>query len=116
MHPVTGEMKLLTLTGTAPPFLDFSFGKFGIDWASELGKLVLWNNTTNTATITTLTPVGDGSATWQFGTLPLNTANAATPPGAAEQGTFGRFGYSNSLRGLYLLNSSSQPVYFFALG
>jgi hypothetical protein len=109
-----GTATSITLTGSPASGFASDFGQFGCDWAPELNQLVLWNNTSNTTVISTLTAVGDGLTSWSWGSLTVGGSNAVTPSVKASQGTFGRLAYSSSLRGVVLLNSVDQSTYFFA--
>lgn len=101
------------LSGTMPTGLVMD-GTVGADWTGS--QIVLWNNTSNTTTISTLTPTGDPrSAAWAWGQLTVSGSNTVVPSAKAGNGTYGRFGYSKKLGGCYLLNDAAQPTYFFAM-
>ena len=80
----------------------------------ELGRVLLWNQSSNTAQVSTLAYPGSLNSAWVGGKLPLSDSNAVTPPPQHGNGTFGLFGYSSSLRGCYLITSTEAPVMFFA--
>ena len=109
-----------TLSGSFSAGMTFTtFVGFGLDWASDLGKLVLWQNTTNRTEISALTPtdVNDYTQPWTRGTLTVSGSNAVTPPSESSgTGIFGRFGYSSKLKGCYLIPGTAEDVYFFATG
>lgn len=89
----------------------------GMEWCASLGCLLLWNNTSNTTQISTLTPSNqaDLSQPWARGVLSVSGSNAVTPPVVLSDGIFGRFTYSPGL-GVALLHSRpSQPIYAFKL-
>lgn len=88
---------------------------FGSTWSPVLRQLCLYENRSNRlGEISTLTPTGDASATWSRGVLPVAAANRVVPPPLANDGLFGRFGYSTKLRGFYLVPSTRSKPYFFA--
>lgn len=86
----------------------------GFAWAPELGKVLIWNQGSNVAQISTLTPVGDGLTDWTSGALTVSGSNTETNMSTAGNGTFGLFGYSSALRGCYLISQYPGRVYFYA--
>lgn len=106
-----------TITGSFAAGFTPDSGVCGGTWSPELGKLLLWNNTSNAAQISTLTPVGDGSSSWAAGALTVSGSNVlvpATMSAAFMNATHGLFGYSSTLKGCYLLQSVDLPTLFFA--
>jgi hypothetical protein len=86
-------------------------------WVPSLNAVCSWNNSSDTTLISRLTrPVGNPRTDeWTLDTLEVDESNSVTPSARTANGTYGRFGYSPFLDGFYLLNSTSGPVYFFAL-
>jgi hypothetical protein len=113
--PATSTHHSITLTGSKPAGLD-RVGHAGASWVPALGALCIWHNSSNTTTIATLTPTGNlRTAPWAWGSLTVAPGNTVTPTGRKANGTYGRFVYSPRLNGFYLLNGTTEPVYFFAL-
>jgi hypothetical protein len=114
----TFTQSALSIEGSfAPGFAGLADGRFiaGIGWDAKRHRLVLWHNETNRAQISTLTPTGDYfRAPWRADALPVDKRNAVIPTAAVPNGTFGRFAFSPSLDGVFLLNGVRQPVYFHA--
>lgn len=108
----TGAAISPVVTGTAPSGFVFD-GPTGADWCPELNCVLMWNNSANTTAITTLTPDATG-ANWVVGALTVSGSNTVTPSTMSPQGTYGRFAYSQRLKGCVLLNNNEQPTYFFA--
>lgn len=109
-----GTLITPTLSGSASAGLSLN-GQVGAAWDSVNGRLLLWNNATSRTEISTLTPgANPRTDTWTWGTLSVSGSNTETPTAAAGNGTYGRFGYSESLGGCFLLNAVSQKIYFFA--
>lgn len=113
VHPDTGVTTPITVTGSFAAGVDWDTQPGGT-WSPELGTLVVWNNLTNRAELSTLTPVGDGLATWRAGTLAGSAASPLSPPVRAANGTFGMLRYSSSLRGVVLVTSNTTPTWFYA--
>lgn len=102
-----------TITGAYPSGFTIR-GQGGADWDAINHRFVMWG-ATDTKTIVTLSPTGNPrTAAWSVGALSISGANTTTPTTGALNGTFGRFGYSKNLGGCYLLNATSDPIYFFA--
>jgi hypothetical protein len=88
----------------------------GGDWCPDLGGLAMWNQNTNRAQPTLLTPSGTPlTAAWTASPITVAAGNAVTPPVRPEQGTFGLWRYSHSLRGFSLVCDENQPTHFFAI-
>lgn len=103
-----------TITGSLPAGLDAN-GQCGMCWDSANKRFLLWNNSSNTTQIGTLSPTGNPrTQPWQAGALPVSGANTVTPTAATGTGTYGRFVYSKKLGGCFVLNAVDQPIYFFA--
>ncbi len=85
----------------------------GMAWDGE--KLLFWNNESNTTAIGTLTPSSGATGSWTWGQLYVDPSNAVTPSIYQYNGTYGRFDYSPSLGGCFLVNSNTGPIYFFAM-
>lgn len=89
-------------------------GHGGMDWDGT--RLLLWDNSSNTTQISTLTPTGNvRSEAWAASTLSVAGGNAVTPSVKNAQGTWGRFRYSPRLGGCVLLNGTTESFYFFAM-
>jgi hypothetical protein len=113
INPVTGaSTDLGAVSGSFASGIDFSTMP-GASWSPELGKVLLWNQSSNKAQISTLTPSVDGLV-WTAGTLTVSGSNTETGMASAGNGTFGLFGYSSALKGCYLINSHPGRVYFYA--
>lgn len=103
-----------TITGAYSAGLSLT-GHAGLEWDSVNRRFLIWDNATNTTEISTLTPgANPRTDPWVAGVLAVSGSNAVTPTAAAPNGTYGRFGYSKKLGGCFLLNSTSQKMYFFA--
>ena len=113
VHPATGVTTDIALSGAFASGLNLGTMP-GVSWSSELGKVLMWNQSANTPQISTLTPVGNGLGQWNRGSLTVAAENTLVPPTSAHNGTFGLFGYSSSLKGCYLITSTTAPVHFFA--
>ena len=113
VHPSTGVTTVMALSGAFASGVNLDTMP-GVSWSSELGKVLIWNQSANTAQISTLTPEGNGLGQWNRGSLTVAAENTLVPPTRADNGTFGLFGYSSSLKGCYLITSTTAPVHFFA--
>lgn len=114
IHPDTGAMTDLgPIWGSVGSGLDLDT-MTGAAWAPELGRVLLWNQVSNTAQVSTLAYPGNLISAWTGGVLELSSSNAVLPPKHPGNGTFGLFGYSSSLRGCYLITGTQDPVWFFA--
>ena len=104
-----------SITGSAPSgFQAATLGFAGSDWHPS-GFIALWHHTQNTASIATLTPTGNKrSAPWQWGEIQPVQGNTVLPTERIANGTYGRFGYSEKLKGYYLQNATNQKTFFFA--
>ena len=102
-------------TGSVPTgFQVATLGSVGSDWHPS-GFIALWHHTQNTASIATLTPTGNKrSSPWAWGQISASASNAVMPTAAIANGTYGRFGYSEKLKGYYLQNATNQKTFFFA--
>lgn len=89
----------------------------GFEWCATLGCLLLWNNSSSTTQISTLTPsnAADLSQPWVRGTLAVGSSNSVTPPITSIDGIFGRFTYSPGWGAVLLHVASTQPIYAFKL-
>lgn len=89
----------------------------GFEWCASLGCFLLWNNSSNTTQISTLTPsnASDLSQPWARGTLSVSGSNAVTPPATSVDGVFGRATYSAGFGAFLLHVGSNQPIYAFKL-
>lgn len=122
-YPAQIYLRELSALGTAiTPTITGSFssgfvlnGQSGADWDSANRRLLLWNNSSNSTEISTLTPgANPRTNSWAAGVATISGSNTVTPTVAAGNGTYGRFGYSAKLGGCFLLNATSQKMYFFA--
>jgi hypothetical protein len=89
----------------------------GLEWAPELGKVLLWHQSSNTAQMSTLTYPGNLTTAWTGGTLPVGGTNAVTPPNNSnglQNGVFGNLRYSSALRGAFLVTGYNEPTLFYA--
>lgn len=104
------------LTGNFSAGLEIAnLAGFGSCWVPELRMLCLYENSSNRTQISTLTPTRGATDPWVRGMLEVSPANTVTPPAVSSNGgLFGRFGYSSSLRGFYLVPGTTQMPYFFA--
>lgn len=121
INPVTGAMTDLgpLSAGLASGFAREPGGACGAAWASDLGKVVLWNQASNAAQISTLTPHPSTPLTsaWTAGALTVGASNVVTPPVQGGNGTHGLFGHSARLRGCYLIvpdNLGGSRTHFYA--
>lgn len=87
----------------------------GVSWDAVNRRLLMWQNTSNTTEISTLTP-GANLLTdpWAAGVLSVSGSNTVTPTTTKADGVNSRFGYSPKLGGCYLLNRTTESIYFFA--
>lgn len=114
--PVSGVRTKVVLSGSFPTGFIWANGAMGMAWCKKLGCVLMWNNTSNTTTITTLTPGANWKTDpWTIGQLTVDASNSVTPTVATTTYTYGRFGYSETLQGCYLLNGVNQPIYFFTI-
>lgn len=122
-NPATETWKRsVTVNGTKPTWLSGNTGACGSAWVESLGKIVLWNNTTDAEKLATLTPGADAfNDAWTWGELAASPSNAVTPPvkpstpsGIAS--ILGKFGYVPFLNGCYLQTQYSSDLYFYSLG
>lgn len=109
----TGYQGYATISGTAPAWL-LNTTQCQPSWCAERGQLLIWNNASSAQLIATLTPGATPLSAWTWGQVTPAGGNAVTPSTATGNGTYARFGYSSRLKGCYLLNGTTQPVYFFA--
>lgn len=114
--PSTGTDYHPAITGSFATGFVIS-GLVGMEWDDVNGRLLLWNQSTNTAQISTLTPGADPyTDAWTAGSIAISGSNTVTPSAAAVSGsgntTLGRLAFSASLGGCFLLNSTSGPLYF----
>lgn len=85
-------------------------------WVPALQAACVWDNTSNTTQISSLTPSGDPRVDpWHFDTLPVAGVNAVVPTPATPNGTLGRWAYSPRLGGFFVFNSTAGPTYFYKL-
>ena len=104
-------------TGYIAPDVGANNPGCGFEWCASLGCFLLWNNTSATAEISTLTPSNqaDWSQPWARGVLTLSGGNAVTPPATVNDGVFGRFTYSAGWGVVLLHVRTGEPVYAFKL-
>ena len=82
-------------------------------WVPSLGVFAGWDNSTDTNTVTFLTPGADPfTDTW---TISTQAFTGDTVSARASNGTFGRWCYFPNLDGFFVVNSVSEAGYFFAL-
>lgn len=110
--PATGTDYQPGLTGSWPSGFNFN-GQAGLEWDNVNQRLLLWNNTNNTAQVATLTPPSSPTTQpWVRGFIAIASSNTVTPSSATGTGTYGRFAFAPSFKGAFLLNSTSGPLYF----
>lgn len=111
--PQTGTDYQPTLTGSWPSGFTFN-GQAGMEWDNVNNRLILWNNASNTSQLATLTPPSSNPTTqpWVRGSINIPAENSVTPSAATDTGTYGRLALAPNLRGAFLLNSTSGPLYF----
>jgi len=102
-------------TGALPAGISNTVG-VGAAWVPELGKILIWNHSSNTATFATLTPPASNptGGTWTFGSLSPDGSNAVTPAAKGGNPTYGKCGYLPALKGMYLKPTFAASMYFFA--
>lgn len=111
---VTGLITTPTITGA---MVGATIGGAG-QWryVESLNALAKWDNSTDTTIINLLNiPANPRTDTWTITQLTVDGANAVTPSIRTLHGTFGRFFYSEKLNGFGVINSTNEPIYFFAL-
>lgn len=107
-----------TLTGSWSSGLQTAApGQVGMDWNGS--ELLIWDNTTNTTDVSVLAPsvqTSSGARTqpWTKSVISAAGSNVVTPTVRASTGTYGRWAYSATLGGCYLLNDHAQQAYFYA--
>lgn len=110
----SGTLYSPTFTGTVSGSMRFGYTQ--MQWVPALGAFCGWDNSSDKTRITTLTPganpLTDG---WTISYITVDGANAVTPSDRQTNGTYGRFQFSPNLNGFVLINSTSGPLYFFAL-
>lgn len=85
-------------------------------WSQARGKVYAWGNTSQTTSVTTLTPgANPRTDPWTVGAIAVSPSNTVTPTAARPNGTYGRFGIWESAGVLLLLNEHNTPGYFFKL-
>lgn len=85
-------------------------------WVPALNAACIWDNTSNTTQIGSLSPGGDPRVdAWRIASLPVAGANTVVPTPATTNGTFGRWAYSARLGGFFVFNSTAGPTYFYKL-
>lgn len=110
---VTGTLTKPATTGSPAVALS---GDMQPVWVESLGAIAVWNNDlANAHRITLLTPgANPRTDTWTISTLDFSIVDQ--PTAKADAGTYGRFFYSARLNGFGVINGTTQPIYFFALG
>lgn len=88
----------------------------GMEWSVELGCFLLWNNTSSTTEISTLTPsnMQDPTQPWVRGKLTVSGSNIISPPAAPADGVFSRMTYSPRLGCVLLHVGTDQNIYAFS--
>lgn len=113
----------VTTSGTRPAWLAggvTQLGNGGSAWIPHMGTIVLWNNSSSTDMLATLTPGPDAwNDPWLWGELAPNPANAVVPPAKPSSGgaanILGKFGYLPALNGCFLQTQFSDDLYFYSL-
>ena len=106
-----GTFVLPPLLDTPTGIIDLDF-YFGADWCEDLNCVVIWRGLSGSSgELLTLTPTGALTDPWQWGAI----TTSGTPPDGSSRGTYGRFGYSPKLKGFWVINSTTTPVWFLPL-
>ena len=93
------------------------YGSVAPTWVPAIGVAAFWDNTSDTTAINILTkPANPRTGTWAISQLPVSGSNTVTPTVKAAAGTYGRFQYSPNLKGFFLINGTTQSLYFYKLG
>ena len=107
------------VSGSPAAGMDSFPGYRGECWVPPLGGIASWNQLTNTAAISLLTPPASNAyaGTWTFSVLPLSGSNAVLPPPRpfAQAPNEKRFGYIPALNGFILKTEMNSSEYFYAL-
>lgn len=108
--PVTDTLTAPGLTGS---LVGMSIvGQQQPEWVN--GRLCMWDNSTNTTIINTLTPTGDPRTDpWEIGQLTVDAGNTVTPAARDTDGTYGRFGWLPGIECFYLVPPSLTDIYVF---
>ena len=115
-NPATETWKLNpTVTGSYPTGMR-SVAASGAKWIPSLGKVVMWNNSSNGAVFSTLTPPASDpiNGTWTRGTLSPDASNTVVPNVFPVAYIFGKCGYLPAMKGFYLKPTWASPTWFFA--
>ncbi len=84
---------------------------------SDGSYLAIWDNSTNTTIINTLTvPTDPRTDNWVISQLTVDAGNSVTPTAKTSNGTFGRFFYSPVYNVFGVINSTNQDIYIFKIG
>ena len=111
----THDTPILNGTGSSGLALRSSVDGFGSCWCDELNCVAVYQQTSRTTEITSITPTGAAHEPWVRGVIPVDPANQIVPPPSPPDGLFSRFSYSHRLKGFLLLPSTVSDVYFFAI-
>lgn len=101
-----------SITGS---FIGMTLSGYGQAVKYDVGKFAIWDNTSDTTIINTMSFSGDPrTATWVVGQLNVDVSNTVTPSVRAPNGTYNRFFYSSKLDGFGLINDVAEKIYFYA--
>ena len=107
----TGTIYSPTFTGSVAGGLRHGYTQWR--WVPSLGAFAGWDNSTDTNTVTLLTPGADPLVDeW---TVSTQAFTGDTVSARAGNGTYGRWMYFPNLKGFALVNSVSEAGWFFAL-
>lgn len=109
------DRTLTTITSTGSGIIGSDAQDAQPAWCEYDRCIYLWDQSADTDKLTRIAAPADlKSGTWEVSAVVPSEDNSVTPTAKANNGTYGRFGYSKRLDGFYLLNGVSQPIYFFA--
>jgi hypothetical protein len=119
-NPANPKVAPLRVTSSGPKAIEAaSFPGFAYDSAND--QFVGWSG--GSALYTLKAPADPKTGTWVWSQLALDAGNIVTPTAPAGVrhsgyviGTFGRFRYVPSQKGVVVVNSTDENVYFFKLG
>lgn len=115
--PVTNLWTVPTFSGSWAAGFNMADSCPGIDWDIANQRFLLWNNTTDTTVVSTLTPPASGNprtGVWVKDVLPVSVSNSVTPSNCFGSGAFGRVAYSPNLKALIVQNRTTEGTYVFA--
>lgn len=96
-----------TTSGTGP-----SAGKYTLEWDSTNSRFVAWNNSGTTVYFLAV-PAVPSSGTWVWSSVA--GSGGTTPAASTTNGSFGRFRYCQSLGGVVLMPTATNPISFYRM-